>query len=99
MLVDKVIQEDGTIECLYKSSNILVSEWNEKTQKLIITFNYGGKYAYHNVEPKDYLRFEIDKSQGKVFADHIKYYKTEKLDKVDTTILKESVERIMNERS
>ena len=96
MLVDKVIQEDGTIECLYKSSNILVSEWNEKTQKLIITFNYGGKYAYHNVNYKDYLRFEADESQGKVFVKHIKIHKTENLGKVDTTILRERLDKILN---
>ena len=96
MLLDKVKQEDGTMECLYKSSNILMSEYNEKTQRLIITFNYGGKYAYHNVNYKDYLRFEADESQGKVFAKHIKIHKTENLGKVDTTILKERLDNMLN---
>ena len=93
MLVDKVFQEDGTMECLYKSTNILMSEYNEKTQNLIITFNYGGKYAYHNVSYKDYLRFETDESQGKVFNKYIKIHKTDNLGKVDTSLM---VERINN---
>jgi hypothetical protein len=96
MLVDKVFQEDGTMECLYKSSNILMSEYSEKTQNLIITFNYGGKYAYHNVSYKDYLRFEADESQGKVFNKYIKSYKTDNLGKTDVTILKERLNNLLN---
>ena len=96
MLVDKVFQEDGTMECLYKSSNILTSEYNEKSQKLIITFNYGGKYAYHNVSYKDYLRFEADESQGKVFNKYIKIHKTDNLGKTDVTLLKERLNNLLN---
>jgi len=96
MLVERIIREDGTIECLFKSSNILQSDWNPKTGKLDIIFNYGGKYSYSNVSHKDYLRFEMDKSQGETFSKHIKTYKTDNLGKVDTTILKERLNIILN---
>jgi hypothetical protein len=96
MLVDKIFRENDSVECLYKSSNILMSEWNQKTKNLIITFNYGGKYQYSNVDPKDYLRFEADESQGKVFNKHIKHYKTDNLGKVDTSILTERLNNLLN---
>lgn len=95
MLVDKVFKEDDSVECLYKSSNILMSEWNQKTKNLIITFNYGGKYSYSNVDPKDYLRFEVDESQGKVFNKHIKHYKTDNLGKVDVSVLTERLNNLL----
>jgi hypothetical protein len=96
MLVDKVFQEDGTMDCLYKSSNILTSEYNQKSGNLIITFNYGGKYAYHNVSYKDYLRFEADESQGVTFNKYIKIHKTDNLGKVDVTVLKERLNNMLN---
>lgn len=95
MLVDKVFNEDGTVDCLYKSSNILKSKWDPKNSILEITFNYGAKYTYSNVNHKDYLRFEADESQGKVFDKHIKHYKTEKLGKEDVSELKERLENIL----
>jgi len=96
MLVDKVFNEDGTIECLYKSSNILKSKWNPINSLLEITFNYGGKYQYSNVDHKDYLRFEADESQGKVFSKHIKHYKTDNLGKEDVSELKSRLDEILN---
>lgn len=96
MLIERIITEDGNVECLYKSSNILSSLWEPNIQKLTITFNYGGKYSYSNVTPKDYLRFEMDGSQGETFSKHIKSYKTDNLGKVDTTILKERLNTILN---
>ena len=96
MLVDKVFREDDVVECLYKSSNILMSEWNPKTNKLTIVFNYGGKYQYSNVDHKDYLRFEVDESQGKVFNKHIRHYKTDNLGKVDVSVLTERLNNLLN---
>lgn len=96
MLVDKIFNEDGTVECLYKSSNILKSKWNPTNSLLEITFNYGGKYSYSNVDHKDYLRFEADESQGKVFNKHIKHYKTENLGKENVDELKERLVEILS---
>ena len=96
MLVDKIYRENDIVECLYKSSNILMSEWNPKTSELTVTFNYGGKYKYSNVDHKDYLRFEIDESQGKVFNKYIKVCKTDNLGKTDVTVLKERLENLLN---
>lgn len=98
MLVDKVFREDGIEECLYKSSNILMSEWSPKNSELTIVFNYGGKYKYSNVNHKDYLRFEADESQGKVFNKHIKHYKTENLGKVNVSVLTERLNNLLNAR-
>ena len=95
MLVDKVLKEGGLVECLYKSSNILMSEWDSKSRSLIITFSYGGKYKYHDVNPKDYLRFEVDKSQGVVFNKHIKHHKTDNLGKVDVSELTERLNNLL----
>ena len=95
MLVNKVFNENGVEECLYKSSNILMSEWDPKTSELVITFNYGGKYKYSSVDHKDYLRFECDESQGKVFNKHIKHYKTENLGKVDVKPLTDRLDKLL----
>lgn len=96
MLVDKVFTEDGKVQCLYKSSNILMSEWDEKEKTLIVTFNHGVPYLYSKVDPKDYLRFEIDESQGKVLNAKIKKYDCTKLDKVDVSEMKGRLNEILN---
>ena len=99
MLVDKIFREDETVECLYKSSNILMSVWDPKKRLLEVTFNYGGKYSYSNVDPKDYLRFEMDKSQGEVFNKHIKLYKTQNLGKVDVSVLKQRLTEMLTPKT
>ena len=95
MLVDKVFNEDGTVSCLFKSSNILMSEYDQKNQKIKITFNYGGVYLYEGVNYKDYLRFEADESQGKTFNKYIKVCKTTNLGKTDVSEMKERLNKLL----
>jgi KTSC domain len=96
MVLKKEVHED-IIKCTFDSSNVIASEFNQKTQDLIITFKAGTRYKYANVSATDYMRFEIAESQGKVFNSHIKKYPTEKVDIVNVVnILKES-EMLMQE--
>ena len=90
MLLKRSIKDD-VIKGIYKSSNILVSEYNQKNNELIIVFKNGGKYKYTNVDKKDFTRFEMADSQGKVHNSHIKAYPYEALGKVDVKTLFESV--------
>lgn len=94
MLVQK--KEVGAIyECLYKSSNILRSVYDKSKKNLTITFNYGGVYEYLDVGYKDYVRFENDESQGKVFSKYIKNHETNKKNKVDVTEYLEIVKSLI----
>lgn len=92
-------EKDGVITCLFKSSNILSSDYNQEKKELIITFNAGRRYTYSNLEYKDYLRFEIAESQGEVFNKHIKKYPTKRNDDVDPTNLLSRVSEIINEQT
>lgn len=93
------IEKDGVVSCLFKSSNILSSDYNQEKKELVITFNAGRRYTYSNIEYKDYLRFEIAESQGEVFNKHIKKYPTKRNDDVDTKNLLNRVSKIINEQN
>ena len=83
--------KDGIVKGIYESSNILASEYDQKTNDLTVVFNYGGKYKYTNVSKTDYTRFEMADSQGKVLNSHIKSYSYTNLGKVDVQPIKEEV--------
>lgn len=97
MLIERT-EKDGVISCLFKSSNILSSEYNQEKGELIITFNAGRRYTYSNLEYKDYLRFEIAESQGEIFNKYIKKYPTKRNEDVDPTNLLNRVSEIINEQ-
>ena len=92
-------EKDGIISCLFKSSNILSSDYNQEKKELVITFNAGRRYTYSNIGYKDYLRFEIAESQGEIFNKHIKKYPTKRNDDVDTKNLLNRVSEIINEQN
>jgi hypothetical protein len=98
MYLDRT-EKDGIISCLFKSSNILASEYNQEKKELTITFNAGRRYTYSNVEHKDYVRFEIAESQGQIFNKHIKKYTTVKNPDVNPTELLNKVTQIINEQA
>jgi len=50
-------EENGSIECLYDSSNILGSKYVVNEKKLALIFNYGRKYNYEGVTFTDYSKF------------------------------------------
>lgn len=95
-VVKRTVREDGVIECLINSTNILKTEYNESSKEFIVTFKAGSRYKYLDMLNRDYVRFEISESQGSVFNKTMKNYKFEKLDPVDVTQLKESINEIVS---
>lgn len=89
-------EENGDIvKGFYNSSNILVTEYNKTSKDLTITFSYGGVYTYHNVPEKDYFRFELADSQGKVLNSHIKTHDFTKVDaKADVDAIKSEIKQV-----
>lgn len=85
-------EENGTIENLYDSSNILASKYDTNSKKLAIIFSNGRQYLYHDVNRSDYDIFESAESQGKMLHSTIKKYKVERVDDVtDTNIIVEQI--------
>lgn len=94
MLLQKQIKEDVVVSH-YNSSNLLVSEYNQLSKDLIITFKNGGVYKYENVPATDYMRFEMADSQGKVLNSLIKpNYPFTRLDDVDADSLNKKIQEI-----
>lgn len=92
MLIQKVT--DGSkIKAIYESSNILASSYDKTTKQLIITFKRGVQYRYFDVSFTDYSRFELAESQGAILNTHIKQYKTEKGDTVDSNLILEEIQK------
>jgi len=77
MIVKKTIhlEEDGSegyVECIFDSSNILMSTYFPLNETLYISFNRGGVYSYGGVGQEKYDQFELSDSQGKFFIKEIK---------------------------
>jgi hypothetical protein len=81
------VEKEKSVDCLFDSSNIIASSYNNESRDLTITFKRGAQYVYKNVNARDYLRFETADSQGKVLNTHIKSYEYSKLPDVNTEIL------------
>ena len=90
-VVKRTEREDGVVECLIDSSNILLSEYNKSKQTLKIIFKAGTQYLYKDVLDRDYVRFEVSESQGSVFNKTMRKYEFDKLDKIDTSNLLEQI--------
>jgi hypothetical protein len=90
-VIKRTEKENGIIECLIDSSNILLSEYNKPKKTLKITFKAGTQYLYKDVIERDYVRFEVSESQGSVFNKTMRKYEFDKLEKVDTTELLEQI--------
>jgi hypothetical protein len=75
MLIEKKVlgpEDDQYVEAIFESSNILMSTYFPKKNKLYIHFNRGGTYSYTNVDNELYEEFEKTESQGKFFQQKIK---------------------------
>jgi hypothetical protein len=91
MILKRTVNE-GVVNGLYDSTNILASAYDQTTNNLTVTFKNGGKYKYNGVIMKDFTRFELADSQGKVLNSHIKNnYEFEALGKIDTKDILENV--------
>lgn len=71
-------EENGSIECLYESSNILGSKYITNEKKLAIIFKSGRQYVYNDVTYEEYRKFELAESQGKILNSIIKGHEFEK---------------------
>jgi hypothetical protein len=88
-------EENGSIECLYDSSNILGSKYVVNEKKLALIFNSGRQYIYEGVTFTDYSKFEGGKSQGKVLHTVIKKYSySQSKDIVDVQPIVEQINEI-----
>lgn len=92
-------QSEGYIECIYDSSNILMSVYFPKNNLLYISFNRGGVYSYTNVDRELYDNFENSDSQGKFFVNEIKKNSIHEVRKEYTlyTSEVEDAKKILNE--
>lgn len=93
-MILKKVEKENVVKAIYKSSNILASEYNKDTKELNIIFNRGAKYVYKGVNATDYTRFEIAESQGKVFSSHIKSHEFERLEDIDPSKIVDEVNNI-----
>lgn len=63
-----------------ESSNIVETEYDTSTKKLIVEFKNGTRYEYEDVPHQLYTRFRLSESQGKFFTGEIsKAFKYKKL--------------------
>jgi hypothetical protein len=64
-----------------ESSNIVKTEYDTLTKKLIVEFKHGGSYVYDDVPHQIYTQFRLAPSQGAFFSKNIsktfKYKKAE----------------------
>jgi hypothetical protein len=70
------------IICEIESSNLVKTEYDTETKKMIAEFKNGSSYEYDDVPHPTYARFRLSESQGKYFNTEIskkfKYKKVEK---------------------
>jgi hypothetical protein len=63
-----------------QSSNIVRTEYDTETSKMITEFKNGAKYEYEEVPHKVYAQFRLSESQGNFFNTKIsKVYKYKKV--------------------
>jgi hypothetical protein len=80
MAVKKTEIKGEKIICEIDSSNLVKTEYNTTTRKLITEFKNGAKYEYEEVPHTIYVRFRMAESQGKFFNTEIsKKFKYKKL--------------------
>ena len=90
-VIKRIEKENGIIECVIDSTNILMSEYDKSNQTLKLTFKAGTQYLYKGIIDRDYVRFEVSESQGSVFNKTLRKYESEKLGTIDVTAIKELI--------
>jgi hypothetical protein len=80
MAVKKTEIVGTKIICEIESSNLVKTEYDTETKKMISEFKNGMKYEYDEVPHNVYVKFRMAESQGKFFNTEIsKKYKYKKL--------------------
>jgi hypothetical protein len=59
------------IICEIESSNILKTDYDTATKKLVVEFKNNLQYEYEDVPHQIYTQFRLDKSQGSFFNKNI----------------------------
>ena len=54
-----------------ESSNVVKSEYDTETKKMIVEFKNGQRYEYDDVSHQTYTQFRLSESQGKFFNENI----------------------------
>jgi len=79
--ISKIYNEETKIEkCIYDSTNVLASFYDENTQDMTLIFykpkniatGLGDSYSYKKVSPVDYVWFRNQDSQGSILHSYIK---------------------------
>ena len=69
------------IFCEIESSNLVSTEYDSETQKLLTTFKNGAVYEYDEVPHKIFAQFRLAESQGKFFNQNIsKHFSYKKIE-------------------
>jgi hypothetical protein len=89
-LIDRQIKGE-TVTCLYKSANILQTEYNMNTRILEVTFRTGQKYRYHAVTPMEHAGMQIAESAGKYLH---KTFTAKKYEKLGTVLVEHLLKRV-----
>jgi hypothetical protein len=80
MAIKRTTIEGTKIICEIESSNLVSTEYDTETKKMIAEFKNGMKYEYDEVPHNVYAQFRLSESQGKFFNSEIsKKYKYKKL--------------------
>jgi len=53
-MILNTFEQDGKIENIYDSTNVLASKYDKTKKKLAVIFGSGHQYLYHDVTLEDY---------------------------------------------
>lgn len=81
MAIKRTDIEGTRIVCEIESSNLVKTEYDTDSKKLITTFKNGLRYEYDDVPHNIFAQFRLSESQGKFFNSQIsRTFKYKKLD-------------------
>lgn len=81
MAIKRTDIEGTRIVCEIESSNLVKTEYDTESNKLITTFKNGLRYEYEDVPHNIFAQFRLSESQGKFFNSQIsRTFKYKKLD-------------------
>jgi hypothetical protein len=93
-LIERKIEGDK-ITCLFKSANVLLTEYQLSKQILDVTFRTGFKYRYYHVNPQDHAGLQIAESTGQYFHKVIRTHAFEKMGAVPITEMLRRADKII----
>lgn len=85
--------EGDIITCLYKSANVLQTEYQLSKQLLEVVFRNGQKYRYHAVTPMEHAGMQIAESAGKYLH---KTFISKKYEKLSNVIVEHLLQKVDN---